>query len=89
MNEIDEKVARLPAWARGYINRLKTQSAPIIEEVARARREVAALREQNRQLRDRIDAMLEIFQAAAKGDSVVAKEVVSRAIETWIISDHE
>jgi hypothetical protein len=84
----EEKIAKLPAWARELIRDLRTRNEPAAEEIAQLRRKVESLQRDNRRKQDRIDAMVEMFQCAAKGGSEVAV-AVARIVEDFLISAGE
>jgi len=83
-DEMKEKIAKLPVWARDYIKTLQIRSEPNVEEIIRSRKEVQKLAELNRILQDRISAMVAMFQCAAKGGNEVAA-AVQRIVEEYIV----
>lgn len=87
-DEMKEKVARLPAWARELINALELRPQSLVHETGQLRKEVERLRAVNRQLSDRIDAMVEMFQCAAKGGNEIA-QAVQRIVEDYTVSEGE
>lgn len=62
---LQEKIARLPAWARKHIKMLEVRAEPAIEEAARARRKLEASENTRRRLACRLDAVLDLIQRAA------------------------
>jgi hypothetical protein len=88
MTEMDEKVARLPAWARDHIRNLATRNEPMAEECARSRAKVVHLEKQLRKRELQIEAMVEMFRCAAKGGNEVANAVKS-IVEDFLVSDEE
>lgn len=88
MTELQEKIARLPAWAREHMKRLEIQAQPNIDELVRLRGKVAQLEKVNRHLEDKVSAMIEIFQCAAKGGSEIATEV-KKIVDAWVINEEE
>lgn len=77
MDELREKIARLPAWARDHIKRLEIRSEPAIEEAARARQALSKAEEKARRLSDSNEALMEILRCAGRGGNAWAAEVVS------------
>ncbi len=77
MTELDEKIARLPAWARDEIKRLKALPSVLADEAASLRRKVTSLEERSSRQREMIEAMSEMFRSAAVGGNEGAKTVVS------------
>jgi len=75
MTELEEKVARLPAWARERMRELELRAKIALEPVVELRLKVAGLEKALRIKQDRIDAMVAMFQCAAKGGSEVASAV--------------
>jgi predicted nucleic acid-binding Zn-ribbon protein len=82
--EMAERVAKLPAWAREHIKHLEVQGEPAAEEIVRLRREIERLKAVVRRQEDRINAMHEMFQCAAKGGNEVA-QAVQKIVEDWIV----
>lgn len=87
-DNLDDKISRLPTWVRELIRDLRVRAEPNIEEMVRLRRDVSLLQEQKRQLQDRIDAMVSMFQCAAKGENEIAK-AVQRIVEDFLVTDEE
>ena len=87
-DEIRDKVARLPAWARELIEELEHRSEPALERATKAEKSVANLQERNHKLENRIEAMVEMFKCAAKGENEIAKAVM-RIVEDYILCDSE
>lgn len=75
MTELEEKIARLPAWVRDHIKYLKGLPAVQTEELARLRKRIEHLEQLDRKRKDQIEAMVNFFQCAAKGEHEVAKAV--------------
>jgi len=73
--EMQEKIRRLPAWAREHIKHLEVHAEPNVDEIVQLRRKVEVLQKQNRVLVDRVEAMVHIFQCAATGGSEIATAV--------------
>lgn len=82
--EMAERVAKLPTWAREHIKRLEIQGEPAAKEISLLRREVERLKAVVLQQADRINAMHEMFQCAAKGGNEVA-QAVQKIVEDWIV----
>lgn len=66
MIELQEKVARLPAWARQHIRQLETRSEPAIEEAARARKALAEREKVVKRLQDANSALIELLSYAGR-----------------------
>ncbi len=77
MDELRDKIARLPTWVREHIKRLEVAAEPAIEEVVRSRRKIKDLEERCRRLSEQVEAMTEMFRSAAIGGNDGAKVVVS------------
>jgi hypothetical protein len=89
MNEtIEQKVAKLPAWAREYIKRLEDLPRTQTEALVEQRRKTERLEKTNRVQQDRIDAMVLFFQCAAKGGNEVAA-AVQRIVEDYLTYDEK
>ena len=88
MDDLKEKIAKLPVWAREHIARLQALSEPQIEEIVRLRQQVSSLQKEQRRLQDRIEAMVAMFQCAAKGGNEVAM-AVQRIVEDFLTTDEE
>ncbi len=86
--ELKEKTAKLPVWARDRIRYLEIQAEPFTAEIVRLRRENESIKSMNRRLKDRVDAMVEMFSCAAKGESEIAKAVM-KIIDDYITSSEE
>lgn len=86
MTELQEKISKLPTWAREHIRRLENLPGLQTEELARQRKQIDRLEKINREQKDRIEAMIEMFQCAAKGGNEVAA-AVQRIVEDWLTTD--
>jgi FtsZ-binding cell division protein ZapB len=86
--EMAEKVRKLPLWAREYVRELQIRAEPNAEEITRLRRENERLKAIVRGQQDRIDAMLAMFQCAAKGGNEVA-QAVQKIVEDYLTCDSE
>lgn len=75
-DETKAKVAKLPAWARDLIRQLESRVGSLPDELAQLRRKITELEKANRLKQDRVDAMVEMFQCAAKGGNEVAAAVM-------------
>lgn len=82
-DELKEKMAKLPLWVREHIRQLQLRADPQIEEIVRLRKEVQKLEAVKRQQQDRIEAMVHMFQCAAKGGSELAA-AVQRIVEDFL-----
>lgn len=86
--EILEKVKKLPLWAREFVREQQIRAEPQTEELARLRKENEKFQQIIRRQNDRIEAMVQFFQCAAKGGNEVAA-AVERIVEDYIVSDEE
>ena len=87
-SELEVKISKLPAWAREYIRELKIRAEPNLDEMVRLRLRNEDLKKTVAKQKDRIEAMVAMFQCAAKGGNEVA-QAVQRIVEDYIISDEE
>jgi hypothetical protein len=85
---MEEKIAKLPAWARQHINTLELRAQPNTEELSRLRKEVERQQAINRRQADRIEAMVQMFQCAAKGGNEIAI-AVQKIVEDYLIDNAE
>lgn len=76
MDELRDKIARLPAWAREHIKMLETRSQPLVEEAARCRQAFQKEKERATRLHDANSALLEILNSASRGGSEIATTIV-------------
>jgi hypothetical protein len=81
----NEQIAKLPIWARVHISKLVDSAEPNTTELTRLRMEIERLRKQNGLLQARVDAMVEMFKCAAKGENEIAK-AVQRIVEDFLDS---
>jgi hypothetical protein len=79
----NEQIAKLPAWARMHINGLVGDAEPNRTEFTRLQMEITRLRKQNGLLQARVDAMVEMFKCAAKGENEIA-QAVQRIVEDFL-----
>lgn len=77
MSELEQKIARLPAWVRSHIEYLKGLPRTMQDELVAQRKRIEYLESLNRKKQDQIEAMVNFFQCAAKGEHEVAKAVKS------------
>lgn len=77
MTEMEEKIAKLPAWVREHIKHLQLRSEPLVEEAVKAGKEAKQQRERARRLSDSNEALMEILRCAGRGGSDWAATVVS------------
>ena len=77
MSEIDQKIARLPTWARDHIRRLEIRSEPAIEEAARARKALEAAQKTAIHYREANAALMELLGKAGTAGLDWAATVVS------------
>lgn len=85
---MEEKIAKLPSWARQHIKTLELQAQPNMEELSRLRKEVEKQQAINRRQADRIEAMVQMFQCAAKGGNEVAI-AVQKIVEDYLTDGAE
>src|SRR5947207_1449321 len=64
MDELQEKIARLPAWAREHIKRLGVQAEPNNAELRHLRQQVANAEQRCRKMQERVDIMTDLFTCA-------------------------
>lgn len=88
MDELEVKIAKLPQWARDHIKFLRTRNEPVADEIRELRNKIEHLSKKARQQQDRIDAMVAMFQCAAKGGNEVAA-AVQRIVEDYLVTDGE
>ena len=74
--ETRDKIAKLPAWAREIIKRLEITSEPQLEELVRLRKENSRLSDHIKCLRERCEAMTELFNRASIGGSYYAAAII-------------
>ncbi len=77
MDELQEKIARLPVWAREYIKRLQIAKEPLVEECVKARRDKEVFERQAKKYSAANEALIQLLRCAAKGGSDWARVVVS------------
>jgi hypothetical protein len=83
MTDLEERIARLPGWARDHIKRLEDAPENLRGEMARRSEKIAYLEGQLKRLRDRCEAMEAIFTAAARGGNETAQAFVERTLKEW------
>jgi len=83
-----DKIAKCPVPVREYIKRLQNQADPYNAEIARLRQKVELLDRLSKKQSAQIEAMVNFFQCAAKGEHEVAK-AVQRIVEDFLVSDEE
>lgn len=79
-DEIREKIAKLPTWAREVIKKLEEDAAPNHAELTRLRRELGNERQRYQRLEGRANAMQEILTCAARGGHETAQAYVDRVV---------
>ena len=84
----NEQIAKLPAWARQHIKELEIKPQMLIGEAARSRKKIEQLEEHNQKLQARVDAMVEMFQCAAKGENEIAK-AIERIVQDWLVTEEQ
>ncbi len=83
MSELDEKIARLPVWARDLIKQLTARAEPNFAEMVYMRNRLKVMEEHARKQSARCEAMVAIMQAAAQGGHEMAKAFVERTLDDW------
>ena len=83
---VQAAINRAPNGVKRYITQLENAVQPYAEESARQRKEIERLEKINRILRDRCEAMVQMFQCAAKGGSEIAA-AVQRIVEDFLTDD--
>ena len=81
--EVQDKIARLPAWARDLIKRLDERPARLVEETTILRKRITYLEEQLCCAKDRESAMVDIFRGAGRAGNETAKAFVDRVLNEW------
>lgn len=77
MTDMQEKIKKLPLWARERIKELEIYSRPITEELRRAHNETEKAKKRAQLLSESNEALLEILRYAGRGGSDWAAQVVS------------
>jgi hypothetical protein len=72
-----DKIEKLPMWARRLILQLESANEPMVDEVARSRRELGTLQDKVRRLSESNEALLELLRCAGRGGSDYATTVVN------------
>lgn len=83
MSSMEEKVAKLPTWARNYVRELKSQASPENARLQAALRDIANLERQVKRLKDRCGMMEEILTCASRGGHETSAEFVNKVIANW------
>lgn len=83
---MDERIAKLPTWARELIKQLEKKPAELHQQWWQASARVQKLESDIRRKNAQIQAMIAFFQCAAKGENEVAKAVQS-IVEDFLSSD--
>ncbi len=89
IEELKDRLEKLPAWAREYIRELEQQAEPGNAELSRLRQEITQARIYARKLQARMDAMTEIFQCAARGGSETAQAYVDRIVNEYTCEEKD
>lgn len=84
---IEDKIAKLPTWARQHIATLKSLTQPNIAEIRQARAAAQVAQERLRSLEDRYQAVMEVVKAAAVGGHWGAKALVERILADYSPED--
>lgn len=83
MSDLEERVARLPSWAREHIERLVINRDLAIENGAINRKKVQQLKDRIKTLENRNQAMLAIFDGSGRSGNETAQAFVSRIVDEW------
>ncbi len=87
MSELEEKIARLPMWARDHIKRLAALAEPNNVQFTSLERRLTSANEKIKRLENRVEAMTEIFACAGRGGSETAQAYVNRIVDGYIAPD--
>lgn len=80
---LQEKIAKLPVWARGYIEQLRREAAPNNHIVGEANKRAHEAEKRLRVVNDRLNALEEIMRHAGKGGHETAQAYVDRIINEY------
>lgn len=87
MSDLDEKIARLPAWVRQHIKHLESKPEILVQQCIKLRKDLEVSKKEVRRLEDMQEAMLAIFRAAERGENETAKAFVERMIDLYTNND--
>jgi hypothetical protein len=76
VTELEEKIARLPVWAREHIKHLQIRNEPLVQEAARCRQIAERAETKAKRLSEANAALLELLNKAGQADLDWAKTVV-------------
>lgn len=82
-DELKNRVAKLPAWARALIESLEDQAKPNNLEVQMMRQQVANAELRLKKMTERVDAMTELLTCAGRGGHETAQAYVDRVIKEY------
>lgn len=82
-DELQDKVAKFPVWAREYIRRLELQAEPYLDRIADLSRKVGDLERRYQKFDGRASAMEAILTCAARGGHETAQAYVERIISEY------
>lgn len=77
MTEMEEKIARLPLWAREYIKRPQIANEPMVDECVKLRREMTVLKARAQRIDNANGALMELLGKAGQSGLNWAAVVVS------------
>lgn len=83
MNDVDERIAKLPTWARDHIKRLTDAPETIRRTLAETNAKLTHAHAQIRTVNDRLDAVHELLKCAARGGHETARAYVDRIIAEY------
>jgi hypothetical protein len=82
-DELRDKIARLPAWAREHIRDLEKRADPNNAELRLARQQVRIYEERVTDMSDRLAAAVQVFQAAGRAGHETAQAFVDRILAEY------
>ncbi len=82
-DELKEKIAKLPSWAREHIASLSRQAEPNNDQLRRMRQDLERANKAASKAEDRTGAMIEFISYAAKAGHVDAQTFIDRVLKNW------
>lgn len=83
MSDLDERIAKLPTWAREHIKRLTDAPETIRRTLVETNAKLAHANAQIRTVNDRLDAVHELLKCAARGGHETARAYVDRIVAEY------
>lgn len=83
MDDIAERIAKLPAWAREHIKRLTDAPETIRRQLMETNQRLAHSEKQRRILSERLDGVNELMKCAARGGHETAAAYVARIMTEY------